>query len=46
MTSTKPNAEGVVESISERIDALGDWRGETLARLRQLEKKAIPKQVV
>jgi hypothetical protein len=28
--------------IDERIAALGDWRGETLARLRALIKQAVP----
>jgi hypothetical protein len=28
--------------IDERIEELGDWRGETLARLRALVKKADP----
>jgi hypothetical protein len=30
------------ERIDERIAELGDWRGETLARLRALIKQAIP----
>jgi hypothetical protein len=30
------------ELISNRIDELGDWRGETLARMRKLIKKADP----
>ncbi len=28
--------------IDERIEALGDWRGETLARLRGLIRQAVP----
>lgn len=28
--------------IDERIETLGDWRGETLARLRALIREAIP----
>jgi hypothetical protein len=28
--------------IDERIEALGDWRGETLARLRALIRQAVP----
>jgi hypothetical protein len=28
--------------ISERIAELGDWRGETLARMRELIKEAVP----
>ena len=31
--------------IDERIEALGDWRGETLARLRALIKDADPEVV-
>ena len=30
------------ELISKRIVELGDWRGETLARVRKLIKKAVP----
>ena len=30
------------ELIDERIEELGDWRGETLARLRALIKEAEP----
>lgn len=30
------------ELIDARIEELGDWRGETLARIRQLIKKAAP----
>src|SRR5215470_1183381 len=28
--------------ISKRIDELGDWRGETLGRMRRLIKEAVP----
>ncbi len=28
--------------IDERIEALGDWRGETLARIRKLVHEAVP----
>jgi hypothetical protein len=28
--------------IDQRIEALGDWRGETLARLRAVIKRAVP----
>ena len=31
--------------ISERIDELSDWRGETLARIRALIKRADPEVV-
>src|SRR5450830_1773963 len=30
------------ELISDRIAELGDWRGETLARMRKLIKEAVP----
>jgi hypothetical protein len=30
------------EQIDERIEQLGDWRGETLARMRKLIKEADP----
>ena len=30
------------ELISKRIDELGDWRGETLGRMRRLIKEAVP----
>ncbi len=30
------------ELISKRIAELGDWRGETLGRMRQLIKQAVP----
>jgi len=30
------------ELISKRIAELGDWRGETLGRMRKLIKKAVP----
>jgi hypothetical protein len=33
------------ERISKRIAELGDWRGETLGRMRSLIKKADPKVV-
>jgi hypothetical protein len=40
---TKPDAnqgQSAYELISKRIAELGDWRGETLARMRQLIKAA------
>lgn len=33
------------ERISKRIDELGDWRGETLARVRKLIREAEPEVV-
>ncbi|OMB96590.1 DUF1801 domain-containing protein [Mycobacterium colombiense] len=35
-------AKSPAELIDARIKELGDWRGETLARIRQLIKKADP----
>jgi hypothetical protein len=37
-----PGSEAASESITRRIQELGDWRGETLARLRQLIHDADP----
>ena len=37
MTQSSP-----AEEIDARIEQLGDWRGETLARLRALIKQAVP----
>ena len=34
--------QSAAELISKRIAALGDWRGETLGRMRQLIKQADP----
>ena len=41
---SQPRAEGAAASklISARIAELGDWRGETLARMRALIRKADP----
>jgi hypothetical protein len=33
------------EQIDERISALGDWRGETLSRMRELIRQADPEVV-
>ena len=41
----KPGASGgqpASELISKRIAELGDWRGETLGRMRKLVKEADP----
>ncbi len=38
-TSSTPNASKLIDG---RIKELGDWRGETLARVRELIKQAIP----
>jgi len=40
--TTDADTPGASELIDARIEALGDWRGETLARLRELIKKADP----
>ncbi|OAJ56784.1 hypothetical protein A6V36_32735 [Paraburkholderia ginsengiterrae] len=40
-TETQPASE----LIDNRIAELGDWRGETLSRMRQLIKEAIPDAV-
>jgi hypothetical protein len=44
----KPGAgegQSAAELISERIFELGDWRGETLGRMRKLVKEADPEVV-
>jgi hypothetical protein len=38
-------ADSPSEQIDARIDELGDWRGETLARVRALVKEADPEVV-
>ena len=44
--ASKPTGHGdATMRIDERIAELGDWRGETLARLRALIKQADPKVV-
>ena len=47
MAKTKNDALRKAESPSRLIDArikeLGDWRGETLARIRSLIKQAVPR---
>ena len=43
MTTTSPaHGESASAKITERIEGLGDWRGETLAQLRQLIHEADP----
>ena len=39
------NAESPSQLIDARIEGLGDWRGETLARVRSLVKEADPEVV-
>ena len=40
--SDATNGESASELISKRIAELGDWRGQTLARMRKLIKQADP----
>jgi hypothetical protein len=43
MTPTdQPNGETASANITRRIEELGDWRGETLGRIRQLIHDADP----
>lgn len=41
-TTDAVDGESASTLIDERIAELGDWRGETLARMRKLIKEAIP----
>jgi hypothetical protein len=38
----RPKGEAPSQSITARIAELGDWRGETLRRIRAVIKKAVP----
>jgi len=40
--TTRPDTEATSAKITERIQELADWRGETLARIRQLIHDADP----
>ena len=40
--SPEPNAESPAQLIDAKIEELGDWRGDTLSRLRALIKQADP----
>src|ERR1700749_117683 len=40
--SGAPHGQSASELISKRIDELGDWRGQTLGRMRKLIKEADP----
>lgn len=42
MTKSGTQTASPSQLIDARIEELGDWRGETLARLRKLIKQAIP----
>src|SRR2546423_1652976 len=41
-TESSTSVESPAELIDAKIDELGDWRGETLARMRGLIKQAAP----
>ena len=41
--TTAPDNSSASENITKKIEALGDWRGEMLARLRQLIHDADPR---
>jgi hypothetical protein len=40
--TSRPNGEAASSNITKRIQELADWRGETLARVRQLIHDADP----
>ena len=42
-TKRAPNSAAASKSITKRIKELGDWRGETLARVRELIHDADPR---
>ncbi|GEL72421.1 hypothetical protein MVI01_42050 [Myxococcus virescens] len=44
-SQAKTDGESASELINERIAELGDWRGDTLARVRALIKEAVPEVV-
>ncbi len=44
-TKTAPKPTAASKNITKRIEDLGDWRGETLAQLRQLIHDADPQVV-
>jgi hypothetical protein len=41
-STSRPGDEAASDNITKRIDALGDWRGGTLAHVRQLIHDADP----
>lgn len=41
-STSSPNGEAASANITRRIEELGDWRGETLAHVRQLIHDADP----
>ena len=42
MTKSASEGRSASELITNRITELGDWRGETLGRMRKLIKEAVP----
>lgn len=40
--TSRPSGEAASANITQRIEELGDWRGETLAHVRQLIRDADP----
>jgi hypothetical protein len=42
MATKKTGTKSPSQLIDERIEELGDWRGETLARIRKIMKQADP----
>jgi hypothetical protein len=40
--TSRPNGDAASANITKRIQELGDWRGETLAHVRQLIHNADP----
>ena len=45
MKEDSPHAESASAMIDQRIEELGDWRGQTLARVRRLVKEVDPEIV-
>jgi hypothetical protein len=45
MSENAPHEESASAQIDKRIEELGDWRGKTLAKVRQLIKEADPEIV-
>jgi hypothetical protein len=45
MTNDDPRGDSASAHIDRRIEDLGDWRGETLAKVRRLVKEADPEIV-
>ena len=45
VSKTPKSAESPAKLIDARIKELGDWRGETLARVRAIIKQACPDEI-